>query len=279
MESSMSDLLTRRSFLVAVPVLCAAPTLLGAGRAAAAAAPQTDAYPAGGDAFPAQDPARVRAIVGASHGNLARVQELLTESPALANAGWDWGFGDWETPIGAASHVGNREIAALLLDHGARPDLFTFAMLGHLEAVQACVAASPGIQRTTGPHGLTLLHHARKGGPAAQGVVAYLESLGDADPVPVPVPLEPADLTACTGIYEMERRGGGRLEISAKEGTLFFKRLPDGAPRGLVHLGSRDFHPVGARAVRITFTPAGPVAANLRVVDGPEMISALRLPG
>ncbi|MBK7670152.1 MAG: hypothetical protein IPJ24_02005 [bacterium] len=115
--------------------------------------------------------------------------------------------------------------------------------------------------------------------PPRRGVVAYLESLGDADPVPVPVPLEPADLTACTGLYEMDRRGGGRLEISAKDGTLFFKRLPDGAPRGLVHLGSRDFHPVGARAVRITFTPAGPVAANLRVVDGPEMISALRLPG
>ena len=78
----MADLLTRRSFLVAVPVLCAAPTLLGTGRAAEAAAPQTDSYPAGGDPFPAQDPARVRAIVGASHGNLARVQELLTESPA-----------------------------------------------------------------------------------------------------------------------------------------------------------------------------------------------------
>ncbi len=275
----MSDLLTRRSFLVAVPVFCAAPTLLGAGLAGAAAAPEAAPYPAGGDPFPAQDPARVRAIVGASHGNLARVKELLAESPALANAGWDWAFGDWETPIGAASHVGNREIAALLLDHGARPDLFTFAMLGNLEAVQACIAACPGIQRTTGPHGLTLLHHARKGGPAAQGVVTFLESLGDADPVPVAVPLEPADLAACQGTYEMERRGGGRIEVSVKDGTLFFKRLPDGASRSLVHLGSRDFHPVGARAVRITFAPTGQVAANLRVVDGPETVSALRLPG
>lgn len=278
----MSDLLTRRSFLVAVPALCAAPTLLGTGLAAGAAAPaapETTIYPAGGDSFPAQDPARVRAMVGASHGNLARVQELLTESPALANAGWDWGFGDWETPIGAASHVGNREIAALLLDHGARPDLFTFAMLGHLEAVRACIATCPGIQRTTGPHGLTLLHHARKGGPAAQGVVAYLESLGDADPAPVPKPLEPVDLTACAGIYEMERRGGGRIEVSVKDGALFFKRLPDGASRNLVHLGSREFHPVGARAVRIAFTPAGQAAANLKVVDGPETVFALRVPG
>lgn len=110
-------------------------------------------------------------------------------------------------------------------------------------------------------------------------MVAFLKSLGDADPVPVPKPLEPADLAACTGLYEMDRPGGGRLEISAKEGALYFKRLPDGASRSLVHLGSRAFHPVGARAVRISFTPAGPVAANLRVVDGPEVISALRLPG
>lgn len=274
----MADQLTRRSFLAAVPALCAAPILLTPS-GPAAAAPAAGYDNAAGDPFPAQDPARVRAMVGAAHGNLARVQELLAESPALATAGWDWGFGDWETPLGAASHVGHREIAALLLASGARPDLFTFAMLGHLEAVQACIAACPGIQRTTGPHGLTLLHHARKGGPAAAGVVAYLESLGDADPAPRPAPLDPADIAACTGTYELASRGAIRLEISTKDGTLFLKRLPDGAARGLVHLGGRAFHPVGAPAVRVTFGPPGQGAASLTVVDGPESTPAQRLPG
>lgn len=274
----MADLMTRRSFLVAVPALYATASLAGAGRAAAAA-PEAAAGTIAGDAFPAQDPARVRAIVGAAHGNLARVKELLGESPALVNAGWDWGFGDWETPIGAASHVGNREIAAFLLEHGARPDLFTFAMLGHLEAVRACIAACPGIQRATGPHGLTLLHHARKGGTAAEAVVAYLEGLGDADAAPVPAPLDASDLAACTGIFEMDSRPGGRIEITAKDGTLFFKRLPDGAARGLVHLGDRAFHPVGAVSVRVTLSPPGPSAGTLSVVDGPLTVTARRLSG
>lgn len=274
----MADLLTRRSFLVAVPALYATTSLAGS-RRAVAAAPEAAPGGAAVDAFPAQDPARVRAIVGAAHGNLARVKELLDESPALVNAGWDWGFGDWETPIGAASHVGNREIAALLLGRGARPDLFTFAMLGHLEAVRACIAACPGIQRATGPHGLTLLHHARKGGAAAEAVVAYLEALGDADPAPVPAPLDASDLAACTGIFEMDSRPGSRIEVTVKDGTLFLKRLPDGAARGLVHLGDRAFHPVGAAAVRITLSPPGPAAETLNVVDGPLTVTARRLPG
>lgn len=278
----MADLLTRRSFLVAVPALYATTSIVGPlpgpGRAFAAA-PEAAPVPAAGDAFPAQDPARVRAIVGAAHGNLARVNELLDESPALVNAGWDWGFGDWETPIGAASHVGNREIAALLLERGARPDIFTFAMLGHLEAVRACITACPGIQRATGPHGLTLLHHARKGGAAAGGVVAFLETLGDADPAPAPAPLDPSVLAACTGIFEMDSRPGARIEITARDGALFFKRLPDGAARGLVHLGDLAFHPVGAAAVRITLPQPGPGAGTLSVVDGPLTVTARRLPG
>ena len=60
----MSDLLTRLSFLGPVPVFCAAPTRLGSGLAGAAGAPEAAPYPAGGDPFPAQDPARVRAALG-----------------------------------------------------------------------------------------------------------------------------------------------------------------------------------------------------------------------
>jgi hypothetical protein len=82
--------------------------------------------------------------VGASHRDEAKVRELVTAHPALANAAWDWGFGDWETALGAASHTGRRGIAELLLERGARPDVFCAAMLGRLEIVKGYVELNPG---------------------------------------------------------------------------------------------------------------------------------------
>jgi hypothetical protein len=96
--------------------------------------------------FPSQDPALVKEMVGASHTNMKRVRELVDERPALARAAWDWGFGDWET-LGAASHVGTREIAEFLLANGATPTIFSAAMLGQIETVRAFVAAMPGAER------------------------------------------------------------------------------------------------------------------------------------
>ncbi|MEP6782820.1 MAG: hypothetical protein ABI983_04060, partial [Acidobacteriota bacterium] len=58
------------------------------------------------DVFPQQDPALVKDAVGASHGRVAQIRELVENQPALARASIDWGFGDWETCIDAASHVG-----------------------------------------------------------------------------------------------------------------------------------------------------------------------------
>ena len=133
------------------------------------------------DWLPQQDPAVVKETVGVSHADVKRVRELVERQPALANATIDWGFGDWETALGAASHVGRREIAEFLLGHGAHPTIFSAAMLGQLDVVKASVTASPGIQRTLGPHGINLLSHARAGGAGAADVVKYLESVGDAD--------------------------------------------------------------------------------------------------
>ena len=76
----------------------------------------------GVDAFPQQDPSLVKDAVGASHGNFARVRELVEKQPAMACASIDWGFGDWETCLDAAAHVGNKPIADFLLRtaHGRR---------------------------------------------------------------------------------------------------------------------------------------------------------------
>ena len=111
--------------------------------------------------FPHQDPKLVRDTVRYSHFDLDAVRELVTTRHELAKSSWDWGFGDWESALGAASHTGRREIAEVLISHGARPNLFTHTMMGNLRAVKAIIESQPGEQRIPGPHGITLLAHAR----------------------------------------------------------------------------------------------------------------------
>jgi hypothetical protein len=113
-----------------------------------------------------------------AHGDISRVKELLQAEPALVNACWDWGGGDWETGLGAAAHVGRRDIAAYLLDHGARTDIFAAAMLGQIEVVRAILQAHPEMRHALGPHGIPLAAHAEAGGEAAADVARLLEDLG-----------------------------------------------------------------------------------------------------
>ena len=117
----------------------------------------------------------VQAFVANAHGDLDAVQSLLADEPALVNAAWDWGGGDWETALGAAAHMGRRDIALLLLERGARLDLFAAAMLGETQIVRAVLAAFPAMRDAVGPHGIPLLAHARAGGEQARDVVALLE--------------------------------------------------------------------------------------------------------
>jgi hypothetical protein len=121
-------------------------------------------------------PALVSEFVGKAHGDLDRVRELLGQYPALVNAAWDWGDGDWETGLGAAAHVGRRDIALFLLENGARLDIFAAAMLGRIEIVRATIEAFPGARHWRGPHGIPLLRHAEMGGPAAAAVADYLRA-------------------------------------------------------------------------------------------------------
>jgi hypothetical protein len=118
----------------------------------------------------------VQEFVGVAHGNLDRVTELLAQEPALSNAAWDWGGGDFETGLGAAAHMGRHGIALYLLAHGARFDLFAAAMLGQLEIVRTVLAAQPELRNTRGAHGIPLLVHAQMGGEPAQAVVDFLQS-------------------------------------------------------------------------------------------------------
>src|SRR5439155_18422465 len=152
-------------------------------------------------------------------GNVKRLRELVDAHPALARAAYDWGFGDWEDCLGAASHVGNREIAEYLIGLGARPTLYSATMLGQLDAVKAFVAAQPGCQRIPGPHSISLLAHAKAGGAAAAAVYEYLDRLGDAGG-PHTEPLSDADKAALAGSYVFGRGAADRIDITIDKGPV-----------------------------------------------------------
>jgi hypothetical protein len=109
-------------------------------------------------------PAVVGEFVGRAHADLARVTELLADYPALIHSAFDWGNGDWETALGAAAHSGRRDIAEFLVSKGARLDIFSAAFLGRMSLVKAFLHENSAALHQTGPHGLSLLEHAKKSG-------------------------------------------------------------------------------------------------------------------
>jgi hypothetical protein len=127
------------------------------------------------DAIPAE---KVKEFVGASHGKFDVVKKLLEEFPNLLYCSWDWSGGDFETGLEAAGHVGNKEIANHLLGLGGRPNIFVMTMLGQTALVKPILEAYPQFLNSKGPHGLTLLHHAQKGGDGAKELLEYLQSKG-----------------------------------------------------------------------------------------------------
>jgi hypothetical protein len=229
------------------------------------------------DAFPAQDPAVVKEAVTVSHGNLARIRELVERQPALARASMDWGFGDWETCIDAAAHVGNKPIAELLLNHGARPTIFSAAMMGQIDTVKAFIAARPGLQKTLGPHGITLMAHAKAGGADAAAVVQYLASLGDAD-VPAPTqPLDAADRDAVVGTYVYGPGERDRFTVDVQQDRLGIDRPNGPARRLLLHTGSLVFFPSGVPTAKIAFARENGRVTQMTLADPNVMLTARRM--
>lgn len=266
----MSDW-SRRAFLSSSSILVLPLTI--SGQAASGPAPSGLAPSAAPPAlFPLQEPSVVKEVVGAAHRDLARVKELVDARPALACATWDWGFGDWESALGAASHVGRPDIAEYLISKGARPDMFTAAMLGNLELVRALITASPGVQRVKGPHSITLMRHAQAGGDRAKPVVDYLLSVGGADERPATAPISNEDRDRLVGTYAYGSGADERLEVLLQREQLAIRRV-GGDQKNLFHVGDLAFYPSGADAVRITFARSG-ARVTVHVADGPVNLSA-----
>lgn len=97
------------------------------------------------------DQAVVDELVGNAHGNFGRVKELLDQHPELLNAKATWN----ETPIEAATQMGNRKIIDLLIERGAPVDAFTNLVLGRADA---------GVVDQRGIHDLPALYFAAIGG-------------------------------------------------------------------------------------------------------------------
>ena len=272
-----NHVLTRRGFLGAVPLAGAATALLQSGFIPTA---QAEDPPVAGvkpyPEFPHADPKLVQEMVGVCHFNETRVKELVQLKPELVNAVWDWGFGDFETALGAASHTGRRSIAEFLIQHGARLDIFAATMLGMTDVVKAMVTALPGVQKTPGPHGISLLSHAKAGGDAAREVAAYLESLGNADPKVAKGELSAEEQDIYLGKYPFGPGAEDRVLVKRGESGDMQLAIGTSSSRRLQWLGEHEFSPVGAASVRIHFVVENGKAQSVTITDGKPIFTAQR---
>lgn len=269
----MNRLPSRRSFLLLGSAAIA--PKLAFGSTAQAGRTQTASSEGIATTFPTQDPDVVREVVTVAHGNMKRLRELVDRRPTLALATWDWGFGDWETALGGASHTGNRDIAEYLIANGARPTIFSAAMLGQLDVVAAFIAAAPGVQRVMGPHSITLLAHAKAGGERAKAVAAYLEKIGDADSRLETHALTDDEIESFVGTFAYGAGPTERIVIDGAKGQLGFMRV-SATRRGLAWRGPSEFSPAGAPGVRIRFIVEGGRAVRLTVYDPDLVLTAHR---
>jgi hypothetical protein len=165
--------MNRRTFLVSTSAVLTAATAFAQDVKGPATAPKAPAKP------PVLPSDKVKEVVLQAHRSLDAVRALVEETPNLVHARWDWGGGDFETPMEAAAHTGHRDIAEYLFSRNARFDLYAAAMLGQLDVVKAILA--PDVVRLAsvpGPHGFTLLHCAKQGGEAAKPVFDFLVGAG-----------------------------------------------------------------------------------------------------
>ena len=240
-----------------------------------------------GALYPTTDPNNIQAVVGAAHTQFDKVKELVNARPELAKATFDWGFGDVESALGAASHMGRKDIAEFLIDKGARPNILTFAMLGKLGAVKSMIEDMPGIEKILGPHGFTLLFHAemrlkRKNVEGAEkqeqeALVEYLKTINGANINATSLDITEEERQTYYGTYkfgegedeyfEVKLSGMGSLSMARGE---YFGRT-------LNRVDTHVFAPGGAPSVRIHFEIAGGSASSLTIHDPMPLLKANRI--
>jgi len=129
---------------------------------------------------PAKPPV-IDELVGNAHGNLARVEELLEANPDLVDLKASWN----ETPIEAATQMGNRPIIDYLIGRGAPVDFFTALVLGRTDEVDK----HPELVNARGIHDLPALYFAAIGGhvTTAEKLIAAGADVNARSPAAAPI--------------------------------------------------------------------------------------------
>ena len=117
------------------------------------------------DQMPA--PEAFQEFVISGHGNLEKVQQMLSEQPKLLLLCHEWKPNDTETAIQGAAHVGSRSVAKYLLAQGAPMEICTVAMLGRRNEIELFLQEDPASIQATGAHGILLMTHAVLSGDVA----------------------------------------------------------------------------------------------------------------
>lgn len=223
---------------------------------------------------PALKPEDVQAVVGAAHRDIDKVRAMLDAQPALVNAVWDWGSGDYESPLGAAGHTGQVEIAELVLSRGGRLELHCAAMLGWIDVVKAAVAARPGAENILGPHAIPMHSHARAGEDRAKEVLAFLESLNCLRDLPT----QEDERLKLAGRYRI-KDGDDVLTVIAANRRLLLQ-LPANSGRRpwyMLHQGDGVFRPADDLQVKLTFDSRGDRVLAMNIDEGNDQAVALRV--
>ena len=234
--------------------------------------------------YPSTDQNMVREVVGAAHADFDKLKELVGARPELAKATYDWGFGDVESAIGASSHMGRKDMAEFLMSHGARPNIFTWAMMGKIDAVSSIIESSPGVQRIPGPHGITLLGHAKmrlrrslvEGDEKRQQeeLVSYLENLGDADNRALSLDISEEEQKVYFGKYMFGDGENEYFEVMLNRRRQLYMSRGDRIGRVLNRVDQHIFAPGGAPSVRIHFDVVDGKAKKLSIHDPTPILKA-----
>jgi hypothetical protein len=151
------------------------------------------------------------------------------------------------------------------------------------------IEAVPGIQRRGGPHGITLLKHARnrlaakditeRDKKSVQKVISYLEKLGDADMGATSLPLTDFDKKALLGDYKF---GNGETDLFKVDTSTMDANLIRIIRKGLIgrtlhKVGENTFSPTGASSVKIIFEVNNETVQSLSIIDFDGMLKASRV--
>ncbi|WP_228235676.1 hypothetical protein [Allomuricauda sp. M10] len=237
--------------------------------------------------FPNIAPEVISEVVGSSHFDLDKVKSLVDKRPELSRSVWEWRFGDFESAIGACSHVGRRDIAQYLMQMGARPTLFTFAMLGHYQVIKSAIEAAPGIQEVTGPHGISLLDHAYAGERMKDKMTAseigqleqtidYLKNLGNAGG-PTYIEVSPEEQQQYLGNYLYGASENEGFTISVNMRKLLSLGPIGGFGGGLYKIGDNRFTYNGTPSVTVSFDIQEGMVKSLTLTEPDITITAKKV--